>query len=139
MAVKDDTHGTRKEALRVQPRVRFIGALQESPPSRARSRRDAGSAGSRCAGSFPASGLLGFPSRGLIEGVSLTVTTGVVTRFNRGPQGEVASIYVDAAFTHGSSGGPSVSLVTGGVIGLNSFGMDVQLDARSAGLNDFIK
>lgn len=82
---------------------------------------------------------LGFPSRGLIEGVSLTVTTGVVTRFNRGPQGEVASIYVDAAFTHGSSGGPCVSLVTGGVIGLNSFGMDVQLDTRSAALNDLIK
>jgi len=82
---------------------------------------------------------LGFPSRGLIEGVSLTVTSGVVTRFNRGPQGEVASIYVDAAFTHGSSGGPCVSLVTGGVVGLNSFGMDVQLDARSAGLNDLIK
>lgn len=82
---------------------------------------------------------LGFPSRGLIEGISLTVTTGVVTRFNRGPQGDVQSIYSDAAITHGSSGGPCVSLITGGVIGLNSFGTDVQLDPRQARLNDLIK
>jgi hypothetical protein len=59
---------------------------------------------------------LGFPSRGLIEGVSLTVTTDVVTRFNRGPTGEVEALYTDAPFTHGSSGGPRVSRVTGSVI-----------------------
>ncbi len=82
---------------------------------------------------------LGYPSRGMLEGVSLTVTTGVVTRFNRGPDGDIVSALIDAAITHGSSGGPCVSLVTGGVIGLNSFGVDVQLDARYARLNDLIK
>ncbi len=81
---------------------------------------------------------LGFPSRGMLEGVSLTVTRGVVTRFNRGPQGEVESLFTDAAFTHGSSGGPSVSLVTGGVIGLNTFGNPVQLDPQRNQQNDLI-
>jgi tetratricopeptide (TPR) repeat protein len=81
---------------------------------------------------------LGFPSRGMLEGVSLTVTRGVVTRFNRGPQGDVESIFTDAAFTHGSSGGPSVSLVTGGVIGLNTFGNPVQLDPQRNQQNDLI-
>lgn len=81
---------------------------------------------------------LGFPSRGMLEGISLTVTKGVVTRFNRGAQGEVQSIFIDAPTTHGSSGGPCVSLVTGGVIGLNSFGHDVQLDERFARFNDLI-
>ncbi len=81
---------------------------------------------------------LGFPSRGLLEGVSLTVTRGVVTRFNRGPQGDVESLFTDAAFTHGSSGGPSVSLVTGGVIGLNTFGNPVQLDPERYRQNDLI-
>jgi tetratricopeptide (TPR) repeat protein len=81
---------------------------------------------------------LGFPSRGLIEGVSLTVTTGVVTRFNRGPTGEVETLYIDAAFTHGSSGGPCVSLVTGGVIGQNTFGADVGMTANGRSLNDLL-
>jgi tetratricopeptide (TPR) repeat protein len=81
---------------------------------------------------------LGFPSRGMIEGISLTVTTGVVARFNRGPQGELVSIFMDAVTTHGSSGGPCVSLVTGGVIGLNTFGMPLQLDQQHAKLNDLI-
>jgi tetratricopeptide (TPR) repeat protein len=81
---------------------------------------------------------LGFPSRGMLEGVSLTVTKGVVTRFNRGPQGEVESIFTDAAFTHGSSGGPSVSLVTGGVVGLNTFGNPIQLDPQRNRQNDLI-
>ena len=82
---------------------------------------------------------LGFPARGLLEGISLTVTRGVVTRFNRGPDGEVQSIFSDAAFTHGSSGGPCFDLATGGVIGLNSFGQDVHLDPRQAQLNNLIK
>jgi tetratricopeptide (TPR) repeat protein len=81
---------------------------------------------------------LGFPSRGLIEGVSLTVTTGVVTRFNRGPTGEVESLYTDAPFTHGSSGGPCVSLVTGGVIGQNTFGTGVGLEVNGKSLNDLL-
>jgi S1-C subfamily serine protease/tetratricopeptide (TPR) repeat protein len=81
---------------------------------------------------------LGFPKRGLLEGVSLTVTTGVVTRFNRGSSGEIETLYVDAAFTHGSSGGPCVSLVTGGVIGQNTFGADVGMTANGRSLNDLL-
>lgn len=81
---------------------------------------------------------LGFPSRGLLEGVSLTVTTGVVTRFNRGPRGDIETLYIDAAFTHGSSGGPCVSLVTGGVIGQNTFGADVGMTAGGRSLNDLL-
>jgi len=81
---------------------------------------------------------LGFPSRDKLAGVSLTITTGVVTRMNRGPDGKVVTIYTDAAITHGSSGGPCVSLVTGGVIGLNTFGTDVVLDRGAAHLNDLI-
>jgi S1-C subfamily serine protease/tetratricopeptide (TPR) repeat protein len=81
---------------------------------------------------------LGFPSRGLLQGVSLTVTTGVVTRFNRGPGGDIETLYVDAAFTHGSSGGPCVSLVTGGVIGQNTFGADVGMTANGRSLNDLL-
>jgi tetratricopeptide (TPR) repeat protein len=83
---------------------------------------------------------LGFPARGTIEGISLTVTKGVVTRFNRGPSGELQSIFIDATIAHGSSGGPCVSLVTGGVIGINSFGFDVELDPRRAAeMNNLIK
>jgi len=81
---------------------------------------------------------LGFPSRSLIEGVSLTVSTGVVTRFNRGPDGRVESILTDAVSTHGSSGGPSVSLITGGAIGLNTYGKDIAVDARQSKLNDLV-
>lgn len=81
---------------------------------------------------------LGFPSRDKLAGISLTITTGVVTRMNRGPDGKVVTIYTDAAITHGSSGGPCVSLVTGGVIGLNTFGTDVVLDKGAAHLNDLI-
>jgi S1-C subfamily serine protease/tetratricopeptide (TPR) repeat protein/thiol-disulfide isomerase/thioredoxin len=81
---------------------------------------------------------MGFPQKWRMEGVSITSTTGVVARFNRGPEGDVESIYTDAPFTHGSSGGPSVSLVTGGVIGLDTFGMDIQTDSSRAGLNDLV-
>lgn len=64
---------------------------------------------------------LGFPLRGAFPGISLTVSTGEVSRFNRGADGEVMSIFTTATITHGNSGGPCVSLVTGGVIGLNTF------------------
>ena len=64
---------------------------------------------------------MGFPKRGVLEGISLTVSRGVVTRFQRGRDGRVNSILTDAVFTHGNSGGPSISLVTGGVIGLNTY------------------
>ncbi|MCG3177970.1 MAG: hypothetical protein BIFFINMI_00293 [Phycisphaerae bacterium] len=64
---------------------------------------------------------MGFPSRSLMPGVSITITRGVVTRFNRGPDGRLVSFLTDAAITHGNSGGPCVSLVTGGVVGLNTW------------------
>jgi len=79
---------------------------------------------------------LGFPSRSQLEGVSLTVSTGVVTRFNRDPDGKVESVLTDALSTHGSSGGPCVSLATGGAIGLNTYGRDIVLDPRHSSLND---
>ena len=81
---------------------------------------------------------MGFPQRGRLPGVSLTASDGVVTRFNRGPDGKVISIYTTAAVTHGSSGGPCVSLVTGGVIGLNTFGQDVEIRPETQHLNDLI-
>jgi len=83
---------------------------------------------------------LGFPSRGLLQGLAITITRGVVTRFNRDPTGNVRSIFTDAAITHGSSGGPCVSLVTGGVIGLNTFGQPIQRDTLAGGpdLNDLV-
>ena len=81
---------------------------------------------------------LGFPSRSLLEGVSLTVSTGVVTRFNRGPDGKVESILTDAVFTHGSSGGPCVSLVTGGVVGLNTYVKDISTGAAQSHVNDLV-
>ncbi|MEM8884362.1 MAG: trypsin-like peptidase domain-containing protein [Planctomycetota bacterium] len=83
---------------------------------------------------------LGFPSRGILQGLAITITRGVVTRFNRDPTGRVQSIFTDAAITHGSSGGPCVSLVTGGVIGLNTFGQPIERGARARGsdLNDLV-
>jgi len=81
---------------------------------------------------------LGFPSGTKLAGVSTTATGGMVTRFNVRPDGEAVSFYTDAPSTHGSSGGPCVSLVTGGVIGQTSFGTDVQLDAKRKDLNDLI-
>ncbi len=81
---------------------------------------------------------MGFPQKWTMEGISITSTVGLVSRFNRNPEGEVESIFTDAPFTHGSSGGPSVSLVTGGVIGLNTFGMPIQTDPSRARLNDLV-
>lgn len=73
---------------------------------------------------------MGFPARGLLPGLSLVVTSGVVTRFNRDPLGKVATFYIDAPIAKGSSGGPSLSLVTGGVIGLNTFGVNTTMAER---------
>ncbi|MHC4937435.1 MAG: trypsin-like peptidase domain-containing protein [Planctomycetota bacterium] len=83
---------------------------------------------------------LGFPSRGILQGLAITITRGVVTRFNRAPNGRIQSIFTDAAITHGSSGGPCVSLVTGGVIGLNTFGQPIERGASGRGpdLNDLV-
>ena len=55
---------------------------------------------------------------------SLFTTTGSVTRFNRTVDG-LDSIFMDAKTTHGNSGGPCISRVTGGVIGLNTFGSGI--------------
>ncbi len=75
---------------------------------------------------------LGFPVSSLFETLAVFITQGVVTRFNRDLAGRVESIYTDAKVTHGNSGGPCVSLVTGGVIGLNTFGQDIHLEKDNA-------
>ncbi len=82
---------------------------------------------------------LGYPARTLMQGLSLVITSGVVTRFNRDPLNEsVSSIYIDASITHGNSGGPCVSLTTGGVIGLNTFGQDIVTDPSQQVNNNLI-
>jgi len=75
---------------------------------------------------------LGFPASSLFETLAVFITQGVVTRFNRDLSGAVESIYTDAKVTHGNSGGPCVSLATGGVIGLNTFGQDIRLEKDNA-------
>ena len=65
---------------------------------------------------------LGFPHGGIdFATLNLFTTRGVVTRFNRSVDNTIDSLYIDAKFTHGSSGGPCFSQITGGVIGLNTF------------------
>jgi len=51
---------------------------------------------------------------------STTISSGVVTRFNRDVDDRIETIVTDAKFAPGNSGGPAISLVTGGVIGLNT-------------------
>lgn len=65
---------------------------------------------------------LGFPARGLIQTLSTVVTSGIVTRLNRDFTGRLESIYIDAPIAHGSSGGPTLNLMSGRVFGLNTFG-----------------
>jgi tetratricopeptide (TPR) repeat protein len=70
---------------------------------------------------------MGFPTRSSFSTLSRVITNGVVSRFNKDASGVVRSIYIDAATTHGSSGGPCFSLATGGVIGQSTFGVDPEL------------
>ncbi|MFQ5913614.1 MAG: trypsin-like peptidase domain-containing protein [Nitrospinota bacterium] len=66
---------------------------------------------------------MGFPSRGMdVSTLSTFVTSGVVTRFNRDFRGRTEGILTTAPITGGNSGGPALSLATGGAIGLNTWG-----------------
>ncbi len=79
---------------------------------------------------------MGFPRSDFVSGYSLFVTKGVVVRFNRDLMGKVESIAMDAKITHGNSGGPCFSLRTGGAIGLNTWGFNIQ--AGGSDLNDLV-
>ena len=72
---------------------------------------------------------MGFPQRFRFDSLDMFVTGGVLTRFNRNREGQVESLYIDAKFAHGSSGGPSISLVTGGVVGLTTFSIPPEFAA----------
>lgn len=64
---------------------------------------------------------IGFPLSGRFDSrMSTTVSTGVVTRFNRDVDDRIETIITDAKIAPGNSGGPAISLVTGGAIGLNT-------------------
>jgi tetratricopeptide (TPR) repeat protein len=81
---------------------------------------------------------LGFPQRGKVIGVSLFVTRGIVVRYNRNHRGRVESIFTDAKIAGGSSGGPCISLATGGVIGLNTWRQPIVVAGRGTRLNDMV-
>lgn len=65
---------------------------------------------------------LGFPKSFDLTGLSMFITKGVLVRFNRALDGNLESLTTDAKITHGNSGGPCLSLATGGVVGLNTWG-----------------
>ncbi len=67
---------------------------------------------------------MGFPRSDVMSGYSVFVTKGVVVRYNRDLKGRVQSLAMDAKISHGNSGGPCISLATGGVIGLNTWGFN---------------
>ncbi len=82
---------------------------------------------------------LGFPAQKALGGqLALTVTSGALTRFNRNAHGQVYSLWIDAVFTHGSSGGPCISMTTGRVIGQNTFGYDYYHVQTNAVLRDIV-
>jgi S1-C subfamily serine protease/tetratricopeptide (TPR) repeat protein len=82
---------------------------------------------------------MGFPRSFNLATLSTFLTQGVVTRFNRNLQGQLQSFATDAKTTHGSSGGPCIDLVTGGVIGLNTWGYDIGMKTEEGdSLNDFV-
>ena len=82
---------------------------------------------------------LGYPRSDIVSGYSLFVTKGVVVRFNRDLQGNVESISIDAKITHGNSGGPCISLKTGGAIGITTGGIDIgSVGEEGESLNDLV-
>ncbi|MCU0722246.1 MAG: trypsin-like peptidase domain-containing protein, partial [Planctomycetes bacterium] len=66
---------------------------------------------------------MGFPKSYKVGHDTVASTQGIITKYMLLPNKEVNEIVIDAAITHGNSGGPCFDLATGGVIGLNSFGM----------------
>ncbi len=79
---------------------------------------------------------MGFPRSDLVSGYSIFITKGVVVRFNRDLSGRVEAVATDAKITHGNSGGPCLSLKTGGALGLNTWGFDI--DPAAGDLNDMV-
>lgn len=70
---------------------------------------------------------IGFPiSERFDRRISTTVSSGVVTRFNRDIDDRIETVVTDARLAPGNSGGPAVSLVTGGVIGVNTLAADIR-------------
>lgn len=62
---------------------------------------------------------MGFPQLQRFDGqASTTISSGVVTRFTRDPEDRIDGIVTDAQAGAGNSGGPAISLVTGGVVGI---------------------
>jgi tetratricopeptide (TPR) repeat protein len=74
---------------------------------------------------------MGFPKSSEFGTLNMFTTKGVVTRFNRALDGKVDTMFIDAKITHGNSGGPCFSRVTGGAIGLNTYGSDIQANANN--------
>lgn len=67
--------------------------------------------------------IIGYPLSGKFGSkLETTVTSGVVTRFQRREDDSIHTIVSDAIASGGNSGGPVISLRTGGVIGLLSGG-----------------
>ncbi len=81
---------------------------------------------------------VGFPQRFRFDTLNIFITGGVVTRFNRNREGDIDSIFTDAKIAKGSSGGPCFSLITGGVIGQNTYGMPIQVAQENARLNELV-
>ena len=82
---------------------------------------------------------LGYPRSDIVAGYSLFVTKGVVVRFNRDLLGNIESFSIDAKITHGNSGGPCISLKTGGAIGLTTGGVDISTGGNGGeSLNDMV-
>ena len=64
---------------------------------------------------------IGFPNADYFDRQNATtVTAGNVSRFNRHTDGRIETIISDATLAPGNSGGPAISLSTGGVVGLNT-------------------
>ncbi|MEM7226054.1 MAG: trypsin-like peptidase domain-containing protein [Pseudomonadota bacterium] len=63
--------------------------------------------------------VVGYPIQDFFDSrASTTVTSGVVTRFVRDDKKQIETIISDARVAGGNSGGPAISLRTGGVVGL---------------------
>ncbi len=67
---------------------------------------------------------MGFPQSFTVGHETITTTKGIIARFMYLENNRLNEIVIDAAITHGNSGGPCISTKTGGVIGLNTFGME---------------
>ncbi len=67
---------------------------------------------------------MGFPQSFSVGHETITTTRGIIARFMYLENNKLNEIMIDAAITHGNSGGPCISTKTGGVIGLNTFGME---------------